>query len=157
MQLKFYHLLIPLTCVIKFKISTGRYGTLCIRENPGCLFIATNLDAVGNMTDLQEWPGIRFFFCPFTHWAQFQWLIDIFTWQLFWLSGAGCMVGAISSSTEKKPVVVGKPSTFMMDFLLKKLVTQVEFYTIKFYQSISIIFLWSLIFILNSNVFVWSS
>uniref|UniRef100_F6HCV4 phosphoglycolate phosphatase n=1 Tax=Vitis vinifera TaxID=29760 RepID=F6HCV4_VITVI len=67
-----------------------QYGTLCIRENPGCLFIATNLDAVGHMTDLQEWPG------------------------------AGCMVGAISSSTEKKPMVVGKPSTFMMDFLLQK-------------------------------------
>lgn len=34
-----------------------RYATLCIRENPGCLFIATNRDAVGHMTDLQEWPG----------------------------------------------------------------------------------------------------
>ncbi|KAJ4975216.1 hypothetical protein NE237_000322 [Protea cynaroides] len=67
-----------------------QYGTLCIRENPGCLFIATNCDAVGHMTDLQEWPG------------------------------AGCMVGAIRGSTEKEPVVVGKPSTFMMDFLLKK-------------------------------------
>ena len=30
------------------------------------------------------------------------------------------MVGAIASSTEKKPMVVGKPSTFMMDFLLQK-------------------------------------
>lgn len=38
-------------------ILPARYGTLCIRENPGCLFIATNRDAVGNMTDLQEWPG----------------------------------------------------------------------------------------------------
>ncbi|KAH9750074.1 phosphoglycolate phosphatase 2 [Citrus sinensis] len=34
-----------------------QYGTLCIRENPGCLFIATNRDAVGHLTDLQEWPG----------------------------------------------------------------------------------------------------
>ncbi|XP_074298842.1 phosphoglycolate phosphatase 2-like [Silene latifolia] len=34
-----------------------QYATLCIRENPGCLFIATNRDAVGNMTSLQEWPG----------------------------------------------------------------------------------------------------
>lgn len=40
----------------------GRYGTLCIRENPGCLFIATNRDAVGHMTDLQEWPGIHLCF-----------------------------------------------------------------------------------------------
>ncbi|KAK1552931.1 hypothetical protein Q3G72_025891 [Acer saccharum] len=67
-----------------------QFGTLCIRENPGCLFIATNRDAVGHMTDLQEWPG------------------------------AGCMVGAMCGSTEKEPIVVGKPSTFMMEFLLKK-------------------------------------
>lgn len=67
-----------------------QYGTLCIRENPGCLFIAANRDAVGHMTDLQEWPG------------------------------AGCMVAAICGSTEKEPIVVGKPATFMMDFLLEK-------------------------------------
>ncbi|XP_021716855.1 phosphoglycolate phosphatase 2-like [Chenopodium quinoa] len=67
-----------------------QYATLCIRENPGCLFIATNRDAVGHMTDLQEWPG------------------------------AGCMVAAVCGTTQKEPVVVGKPSTFMMDFLLKK-------------------------------------
>ncbi|KAF5191595.1 Phosphoglycolate phosphatase [Thalictrum thalictroides] len=67
-----------------------QYGTLCIRENPGCLFIATNRDAVGHMTDLQEWPG------------------------------AGCMVAAVCGTTQKEPIVVGKPSTFMMDFLLKK-------------------------------------
>ncbi|KAL2495644.1 Phosphoglycolate phosphatase 2 [Forsythia ovata] len=66
-----------------------QYGTLCIRENPGCLFIATNRDAVGHLTDLQEWPG------------------------------AGCMVAAMCGSTQKEPIVVGKPSTFMMDFLLK--------------------------------------
>ncbi|KAL9236562.1 hypothetical protein vseg_011214 [Gypsophila vaccaria] len=67
-----------------------QYATLCIRENPGCLFIATNRDAVGNMTSLQEWPG------------------------------AGCMVSAVCGSTEKEPIVVGKPSTFLMEFLLKK-------------------------------------
>ncbi|KAH0969886.1 hypothetical protein GBA52_022042 [Prunus armeniaca] len=67
-----------------------QYGTLCIRENPGCLFIATNRDAVGHMTDLQEWPG------------------------------AGCMVAAICGSTQKEPIVVGKPSNFLMEFLLKK-------------------------------------
>lgn len=38
-------------------MASCRYGTLCIRENPGCLFIATNRDAVGHLTDLQEWPG----------------------------------------------------------------------------------------------------
>ncbi|KAK4484977.1 hypothetical protein RD792_007583 [Penstemon davidsonii] len=67
-----------------------QYGTLCIRENPGCLFIATNRDAVGHMTNLQEWPG------------------------------AGCMVAAICGSTQKEPIVVGKPSTFLMEFLLQK-------------------------------------
>ncbi|XP_051128655.1 phosphoglycolate phosphatase 2-like [Andrographis paniculata] len=66
-----------------------QYATLCIRENPGCLFIATNRDATGNLTDLQEWPG------------------------------AGCMVAAVCGSTQKEPVVVGKPSTFLMEFLLK--------------------------------------
>lgn len=34
--------------------------------------------------------------------------------------GAGCMVAAVCGSTQKEPIVVGKPSTFMMDFLLKK-------------------------------------
>ncbi|KAA3478566.1 phosphoglycolate phosphatase 2 isoform X1 [Gossypium australe] len=67
-----------------------QYATLCIRENPGCLFIATNRDSVGHMTDLQEWPG------------------------------AGCMVAAVCGSTEQEPIVVGKPSNFMMDFLLQK-------------------------------------
>ncbi|XP_055802019.1 phosphoglycolate phosphatase 2 isoform X2 [Solanum dulcamara] len=67
-----------------------QYGTLCIRENPGCLFIATNRDAVGHLTDLQEWPG------------------------------AGCMVAAICGTTQKEPITVGKPSTFLMDFLLLK-------------------------------------
>ncbi|KAF5820954.1 putative phosphoglycolate phosphatase [Helianthus annuus] len=67
-----------------------QYGTICIRENPGCIFIATNRDATGNMTDLQEWPG------------------------------AGCMVAAVCGSTQKEPIVVGKPSTFLMDFLQKQ-------------------------------------
>ncbi|KAK8939702.1 Phosphoglycolate phosphatase 2 [Platanthera guangdongensis] len=67
-----------------------QYATLCIRENPGCLFIATNRDAVGHLTDLQEWPG------------------------------AGCMVAAVCGAVQKEPVVVGKPSTFLMDFLLER-------------------------------------
>ncbi|KAH9750066.1 phosphoglycolate phosphatase 2 [Citrus sinensis] len=73
-----------------------QYGTLCIRENPGCLFIATNRDAVGHLTDLQEWPDLP------------------------WIIGAGCMVAAMCASTEKEPIVVGKPSTFMMEILSKK-------------------------------------
>jgi phosphoglycolate phosphatase len=34
-----------------------QYATLCLRENPGCRFIATNLDAVTHLTDAQEWAG----------------------------------------------------------------------------------------------------
>nr|GLL17376.1 phosphoglycolate phosphatase 2 [Ipomoea trifida] len=36
------------------------------------------------------------------------------------IGGAGCMVAAMCGSTQKEPIVVGKPSTFMMDFLLQK-------------------------------------
>ncbi|KAL3323665.1 hypothetical protein AABB24_038029 [Solanum stoloniferum] len=67
-----------------------QYATLCIRENPGCLFIATNRDAVTHLTDAQEWAG------------------------------GGSMVGAILGSTKREPLVVGKPSTFMMDYLADK-------------------------------------
>jgi len=35
-------------------------------------------------------------------------------------AGAGTMVAAVCGSTQKEPVVVGKPSTFMMDFLLER-------------------------------------
>lgn len=34
-----------------------QFATLCISENPGCLFIATNLDAKTHLTDAQEWAG----------------------------------------------------------------------------------------------------
>jgi phosphoglycolate phosphatase len=62
----------------------SQYATLCIRENPGCLFLATNRDAVTHLTDAQEWAG------------------------------NGSMVGAIVGSTKKEPFVVGKPSDFML-------------------------------------------
>ncbi|PWA50255.1 haloacid dehalogenase-like hydrolase (HAD) superfamily protein [Artemisia annua] len=67
-----------------------QYGTLCIRENPGCLFLATNRDAVTHLTDAQEWAG------------------------------GGSMVGALVGSTAREPLTVGKPSTFMMDYLANK-------------------------------------
>ncbi|GJN11747.1 hypothetical protein PR202_ga29962 [Eleusine coracana subsp. coracana] len=67
-----------------------QYARACISENPGCLFIATNHDPTGHMTSAQEWPG------------------------------AGTMVAAVSCSVQKEPVVVGKPSSFLMDFLLKR-------------------------------------
>lgn len=48
-----------------FFLRNDRYGTLCIRENPGCLFIATNRDAVTHLTDAQEWAGL--FLLPPSH------------------------------------------------------------------------------------------
>jgi phosphoglycolate/pyridoxal phosphate phosphatase family enzyme len=68
-----------------------QYAQLCINENPGCLFIATNTDAVTHLTDAQEWAG------------------------------NGAMVGAIKGCTGKDPIVVGKPSPLMIDYLCNKL------------------------------------
>jgi len=62
-----------------------QYATLCLRENPGCEFVATNRDAVTHLTDAQEWAG------------------------------NGSMVGAIAGSAGREPTVVGKPSGFMLD------------------------------------------
>lgn len=67
-----------------------QYATLCIRENPGCQFLATNLDAVTHLTDAQEWAG------------------------------NGSMVGAIRGSTKREPTVVGKPSDFMLGNIAEK-------------------------------------
>ncbi|CAG9461895.1 unnamed protein product [Pedinophyceae sp. YPF-701] len=69
------------------KIQTA---TLCIRENEGCMFIATNTDAVTHLTDAQEWAG------------------------------NGSMVGAIKGSTKREPIVVGKPSGFMLENIAQK-------------------------------------
>jgi 4-nitrophenyl phosphatase/phosphoglycolate phosphatase len=67
-----------------------QYAQLCINENPGCLFIATNLDAVTHLTDAQEWAG------------------------------NGAMVGAIKGCTKREPILVGKPSPLMIDYIVDK-------------------------------------
>lgn len=67
-----------------------QYAQLCINENPGCKFIATNLDAVTHLTDAQEWAG------------------------------NGSMAGAIKGCTGQDPIVVGKPSPLMIDYLCTK-------------------------------------
>lgn len=67
-----------------------QYAQLCINENPGCKFIATNLDVVTHLTDEQEWAG------------------------------NGAMVGAIKGCTGKEPIVVGKPSPLMIDYIVDK-------------------------------------
>merc|ERR1711924_389443 len=67
-----------------------QYATLCIRDNPGCEFIATNTDAVTHLTDAQEWAG------------------------------NGSMVGAIKGCTGQEPNLVGKPSSLMIDYIADK-------------------------------------
>eukprot|EP00978_Attheya_sp_CCMP212_P002268 scaffold4662_cov51-Attheya_sp.AAC.3 len=70
-----------------YKIQSAQ---LCINENEGCEFIATNLDAVTHLTDAQKWAG------------------------------NGSMVGAIRGCTGREPTVVGKPSPLMIDYLCDK-------------------------------------
>ena len=70
-----------------YKIQTA---TLCITENPGCHFIATNTDARTHLTDAQEWAG------------------------------NGAMVGAIKGATKQEPTVVGKPAEFMLADIASK-------------------------------------
>ena len=67
-----------------------QYAQLCINENEGCEFIATNLDAVTHLTDAQEWAG------------------------------NGAMTGAIKGCTGKEPTLVGKPSPLMIDYIVEK-------------------------------------
>jgi len=67
-----------------------QYAQLCINQNPGCKFIATNTDRVTHLTDAQEWAG------------------------------NGSMVGAIKGCTGQEPTVVGKPSPLMIDYLEEK-------------------------------------
>ncbi|CAL9007808.1 unnamed protein product [Prunus brigantina] len=43
--------------------------------------------------------------------------IDTSYYNLYSTSGGGSMVGAIRGSAQREPLVVGKPSTFMMDYL----------------------------------------
>jgi len=67
-----------------------QYAQLCLNENPGCQFIATNLDRVTHLTDAQEWAG------------------------------NGTMVGAIRGCTGMEPNVVGKPAPLMIDYIAEK-------------------------------------
>lgn len=54
-------------------------------------FIATNRDALGNFTSSQVWAG------------------------------TGSIVSSIESAVSKKPIILGKPNTYMIDNLLKQL------------------------------------
>lgn len=67
-----------------------QYAQLCINENPGCLFIATNLDQVAHLTAAQKWAG------------------------------NGAMVGAIKGCTGREPILVGKPAPLMVEYIVER-------------------------------------
>ena len=67
-----------------------QYAQLCLSENKDCRFIATNLDSVAHLTADQEWAE------------------------------AGAMVGAIKGCTGVEPVLVGKPSPLLVDYIAGK-------------------------------------
>lgn len=61
------------------------YASLCLMNNPGCLFVATNTDSRGHFSSSQEWPG------------------------------AGATVGAIAAVVEQQPIVTGKPRGLILE------------------------------------------
>lgn len=83
------------------------------------------------VAQLTKYPNLAIFFSFFVlnmygneNLFQKSWIISYyFLLRAIWfylLSGGGSMVGAISGSTQREPLVVGKPSTFMMDYLATK-------------------------------------
>lgn len=66
-----------------------QYAQLCLNCIPNCKFIATNQDQVKHLTIDQEWAG------------------------------SGAMVGAIIGCTGQYPIVVGKPSSYLIDHILE--------------------------------------
>ena len=85
-----------------------QYAQLCINENPGCEFIATNLDAVTHLTEAQEWAGNGAMVCTY------YLLIYVIN------DRNRDKVGAIKGCTGKEPTVVGKPSGLMIDYIIEK-------------------------------------
>lgn len=75
---------------LEFNYYKIQYAQLCLNENEGCRFIATNTDRVAHITEAQEWAE------------------------------AGATVGAVAGCTGKEPTVVGKPSAFLVDHILEK-------------------------------------
>jgi phosphoglycolate/pyridoxal phosphate phosphatase family enzyme len=67
-----------------------QYAQLCLNQNKNCLFIATNQDATAHLTSAQKWAG------------------------------NGAIVGAIKGCTGRDPIVVGKPSPLIVDYLINK-------------------------------------
>lgn len=101
-----------------------RYATLCIRENPDCLFIAT--DAAGhllaNLEQCSDYQCTTSFLLNVNYYYQGH--RSPAPYKLFiGDAGAGCTISSLCASTEKEPIVVGKPSSFIMDILVERYVT----------------------------------
>jgi HAD superfamily hydrolase (TIGR01450 family) len=71
-----------------------QYAQLCINNNPGCKLFATNLDKVAHLTKDMEWAD------------------------------GGSIVGAIAGCVEIEPIVVGKPSSVIIDHIVDKFKVQ---------------------------------
>lgn len=67
-----------------------QYAQLCLNGNPNCVFVATNMDRLKHLTDAQEWAS------------------------------NAAIVGAIRGCTDREPVVVGKPSPLLIEYLTEK-------------------------------------
>ena len=63
------------------------YAQLCMNQNKNCQFVSTNEDPAGHIIPTQIWPG------------------------------AGAIVGALKGCTGKEPVLVGKPSDFLIEMI----------------------------------------
>jgi ribonucleotide monophosphatase NagD (HAD superfamily) len=118
-----------------------QYAQLCINENPGCEFIATNTDAVTHLTDAQEWAGNgsmvgaikgctgqevserggemhrrrRKCACVVLSFVNF---LQCYCFALFCLLTHNEYP---SLRLSQQPTVVGKPSPLMIDYLCNKL------------------------------------
>jgi phosphoglycolate phosphatase len=67
-----------------------QYAQLCLNNDPECEFVATNSDHTKHLTPSQEWVG------------------------------AGAMVGAVIGCTNRQPNLVGKPSSFIINYIASK-------------------------------------
>uniref|UniRef100_A0A7R9VZM5 Phosphoglycolate phosphatase n=1 Tax=Chlamydomonas euryale TaxID=1486919 RepID=A0A7R9VZM5_9CHLO len=66
-----------------------QYSLTCMLQNKDCMFLATNTDSRSYFSMTQEWAG------------------------------AGTMVGALIGASEAEPLVVGKPSSFLLDTICR--------------------------------------
>ncbi|KAL4557909.1 hypothetical protein LXL04_036103 [Taraxacum kok-saghyz] len=106
-----------------FNYYNVQYRTLCVRENPGCLFLATNRDVVTHLTDAQEWAnGYKFN-------DLFLKLINCFVEKQIWNQQVANMYGVTSLSMFQNPNNSIQPDFYtnkISDFLTLKAATVIR-------------------------------